>query len=74
MTRNAQLHRLEELGLNASAPPGQLLYDGWLLRLMPGKVKRARSINPAYPSRLPLVEKLQHCESVYRAHKLPLYW
>ena len=25
--------RLEELGLNSSAPPGQLLYDGWLLRL-----------------------------------------
>ena len=33
--------RLEELSLNSSAPPGQLLYDGWLLRLAPGKAKRA---------------------------------
>ena len=36
--------RLEELSLNSSAPPGQLLYDGWLLRLLPGKPKRTRSL------------------------------
>ena len=45
--------RLEELTLNSSAPPGQLLYDGWLLRFSPGKAKRARSVNAVYPSRLP---------------------
>jgi len=60
---NLDLRRLEELGLNASAPPGQLLYDGWLLRLLPGKVKRARSVN---------AEKLPYCEQVYRQHGLPL--
>lgn len=57
--------RLEELTLNSSAPPGQLLYDGWLLRFSPGKAKRARSINAVYPSRLPLEEKIAHCERVY---------
>ena len=44
--------RLEELGLNSSVPPGQLLYDGWLIRLLRGKAKRARSVNAVYPSRV----------------------
>ena len=64
--------RLEELGLNSSAPPGQLLYDGWLLRLLPGKAKRARSVNPVYPSRLALAEKVAYCERVYAQAGLPL--
>lgn len=63
--------RLEELSLNSSAPPGQLLYDGWLLRFSPGKAKRARSINAVYPSRLPLAEKVAHCERVYGDRGLP---
>ena len=65
------LRRLEELGLNASAPPAQLMYDGWLLRLLPGKAKRARSINAVYPSALRLSEKLAYCEKLYRSHDLP---
>ena len=65
------LRRLEELSLNSSAPPGQLLYDGWLLRLLPGKAKRARSVNAVYPSRLPLARKIEHCEQVYGAARLP---
>jgi len=50
--------RLEELGLNSSTPPGQLLYDGWLLRMLPGKAKRARSVNAVYPSTLALERKI----------------
>jgi len=65
------LRRLEELGLNSSAPPGQLLYDGWLLRLLPGKAKRARSVNAVYASTRPLDEKVAYCEQVYRARSLP---
>ena len=63
--------RLEELTLNSSAPPGQLLYDGWLLRFSPGKAKRARSVNPVYPSALPLEEKVGHVERLYRERGLP---
>jgi N-acetylglutamate synthase len=63
--------RLEELSLNSSAPPGQLLYDGWLLRLLPGKAKRPRSVNAVYPSTLPLDSKIAHCERVYGARRLP---
>jgi len=63
--------RLEELGLNSSAPPGQLLYDGWLLRLARGKAKRARSVNAVYASSLALDEKIEYCERLYGAVKLP---
>ena len=66
------LRRIEELGLNASAPAAQLLYDGWLLRLLPGPAKRARSVNPVYPSTLRLADKLVCCERLYREHRLPL--
>ncbi|HET7730276.1 MAG TPA: GNAT family N-acetyltransferase [Usitatibacter sp.] len=63
--------RLEELSLNSSAPPGQLVYDGWLLRLLPGKAKRARSVNPVYASTLQLETKLAYCERLYRQAGLP---
>jgi GNAT superfamily N-acetyltransferase len=69
MTPDAR--RLEELSLNSSAPPGQLLYDGWILRLAPGKAKRARSVNAVYASRRPLDEKIEYCERLYRAAALP---
>ena len=64
--------RIEELSLNSSAPPGQLLYDGWIVRLAPGKAKRARSINPFFASVLPLDEKLAYCASLYEQAGLPL--
>ena len=54
--------RLEELGLNSSAPPGQLVYDGWLLRMLRGKAKRARSVNAVYPSKAELATKIAYCE------------
>ena len=66
------LRRLEEIGLNSSAPPGALLYDGWLVRRMPGKAKRARSVNPFYPGSLPLAQKIPCCEALYRAQGLPV--
>ncbi len=63
--------RLEELGLNSSAPPGQLVYDGWLLRLLKGKAKRARSVNAVYPSKAELATKIAYCERLYRGAGLP---
>jgi len=63
--------RLEELSLNSSAPPGQLIYDGWLLRMAPGKAKRARSVNAVYESSRPLAEKISYCERLYARARLP---
>jgi GNAT superfamily N-acetyltransferase len=64
--------RIEELSLNSSAPPAQLLYDGWLVRLSPGKAKRARSVNAVYASTLPLERKIGYCERLYEEANLPM--
>jgi GNAT superfamily N-acetyltransferase len=69
MTPDAR--RIEELSLNSSAPPGQLVYDGWLLRLAAGKAKRARSVNAVYESRLPVAQKIDYCERLYAGARLP---
>ena len=66
------LLRIEDAGLNASAPPQQRWMDGWLLRLSPGKAKRARCINAVAEGRLPLDDKLAWAQAAYSAAQLPL--
>jgi len=70
MTPDAR--RIEELSLNSSAPPGQLFYDGWILRLLRGKARRARSVNAVYASTAPLDEKIPYCERLYESSALPV--
>jgi ribosomal protein S18 acetylase RimI-like enzyme len=67
------LARVEEAGLNASAPPQQLLIDGWLVRFCPGKAKRARCVNAISAGRLPLADKLALCQGVYDDNELPFF-
>ena len=66
------LSRIEDAGLNASAPPQQRWLDGWLLRLSPGKAKRARCINAVAAGRLPISAKLAACQRAFDAAGLPL--
>jgi len=66
------LSRIEDAGLNASAPPQQRWLDGWLLRFSPGKAKRARCVNAVAPGRLPAREKLALAEAVFAQAGLPL--
>jgi ribosomal protein S18 acetylase RimI-like enzyme len=66
------LRRLEEVGLNGLQTQRQLFYDGWLLRISPGRAKRARSVNAFFGSSLPLAEKIPYCERVYEARGLPV--
>jgi ribosomal protein S18 acetylase RimI-like enzyme len=66
------LARIEEAGLNASAPSQQRLLDGWLVRFSPGKAKRARCVNPIADGQMSLEERLRRCATVYREAGLPL--
>lgn len=64
--------RIEEAGLNNMHTRSQLVYDGWLLFLSPGRAKRARSVNAFFDSTLAIDEKIAHCERVYATRGLPL--
>ena len=66
------LSRVEDAGLNASAPPQQRWIDGWLLRFSPGKAKRARCVNAVAIGRSPLNERLEACAQVFAQAGLPL--
>ena len=61
--------RIEDAGINASAPREQRWVDGWLVRFSPGKAKRARCIQAVAAGRLPLDERLARCLPVYAARR-----
>jgi len=68
----ALVSRVEDAGLNASAPPQQRWLDGWLVRYLPGKARRARCINALAPGLLPLEQKLALAQAVYAGAGLPM--
>ena len=67
------LSRVEDAGLNASAPPQQRWLDGWLVRFSAGKAKRARCINAVAVGRLPVADKLALCSALFAQASLPMY-
>ncbi len=68
----ALLSRIEDAGLNASAPPQQRWLDGWLVRFSPGKAKRARCINAVAEGRTSVKDKLAACAQIFHALQLPV--
>lgn len=64
------LSRIEDAGINASAPREQRWVDGWLVRFSPAKAKRARCIQPVAAGRLPVADKLALCLPIYEASGL----
>lgn len=64
--------RIEEAGLNAMQTQRQLFFDGWLLRLSPGKAKRGRSVNAIGSGARALDQRITHCERVYAERDLPV--
>jgi ribosomal protein S18 acetylase RimI-like enzyme len=66
------LSRIEDAGINASAPPQQRWIDGWLVRYCPGKAKRARCVQAVAVGRLPLDERLALCADLFAQAQLPL--
>lgn len=67
------LSRIEDAGLNASAPPQQRWLDGWLVRFSEGKAKRARCINAVASGRLSVPEKLALCAALFAEVGLPMF-
>jgi GNAT superfamily N-acetyltransferase len=67
----ALLRRFEDAGLNSSAPTQQLWRDGWIVRLSPGKAKRARCVNAVAPGLGAVADKIDECVALYRAAGLP---
>lgn len=61
---------LEELSINAWPALQTILDDGWILRLANGYTRRANSINPLYPCRQPVLEKIRRGEELYRSRGL----
>lgn len=68
----ALLSRIEDAGLNASAPPQQRWLDGWLVRFSPGKAKRARCVNAVAEGRTSVSDKLAACAQVFDTAQLPM--
>jgi len=68
----ALLSRVEDAGLNASAPPQQRWLDGWLVRFCAGKAKRARCINAVANGQLPVLDKLALCQQLFDELRLPM--
>ena len=66
------LSRIEDVGLNASAPTQQRWLDGWLVRLLPGKARRARCVNAVARGRMPLADKLALAEDAFAEAGLPM--
>ena len=66
------LARIEDAGLNASAPPQQRWMDGWLLRFSPGKAKRARCVNAVAAGSRSTADKLAECTALFDSAGLPL--
>lgn len=67
------LARIEDAGINASAPREQRWIDGWLVRLSPGKAKRARCIQAVARGRLGIDDKLAVCLPLFAAAGLRPY-
>ena len=65
------LKQLEAISLQAWPALQETIYDGWGLRFSEGYTKRANSINSLHPSTLPVVEKVSHCEQIYKDRRLP---
>ncbi|MDE2396152.1 MAG: GNAT family N-acetyltransferase [Burkholderiales bacterium] len=72
MWDEALLSRVEDAGINASAPVQQRWFDGWILRYAPVKAKRSRCINAVAEGRLGLDERLALAAAVYRDADLPM--
>lgn len=65
MLLREQILELEELNFNAWPALRTAHYDGWLLRCSGGSSRRVNSVNPFWPGRVSLAEKIETAEAIY---------
>lgn len=61
----------EEVGLAAWPPRDRIDFDGWVLCESGGFTRRTNSVLPLSPGRLPLGDKIAHCEAFYAERGAP---
>ena len=62
------IRMMEELSLGAWPAPGSVFHDGWLIRFAQGYTRRANSVQALYAGTMPLGQKIELCEKLYRDH------
>jgi len=63
---------LEELQSNAFPALQTVMYDGWSIRFGGGFTYRVNCANPMYPETLPVGEKVEYVENLYRESGLSM--
>jgi N-acetylglutamate synthase len=66
------IQQIEEISMNAWPALETIYFDGWVIRFAQGLTKRSNSVNPIYDSKLEIISKIEHCESLYRSRDLPV--
>lgn len=71
MNQTAHIKLIEEISLNAWPSHKMELYDGWLIRFSHNYTHRTNSVSQVGASLLPVEEKIEYCESIYRNFHTP---
>ena len=72
MTRDQKIRLIEELSLNAWPSHKIEYYDGWLIRFSHNYTYRTNSVEQVGTSSIPIDEKIEYCESIYRNFRTPV--
>ncbi|MDO4803776.1 MAG: GNAT family N-acetyltransferase [Lachnospiraceae bacterium] len=68
---NTDIKKIEDLSLNAWPSHQMEVYDGWILRFSYFYTHRTNCVEHIGASILPLEEKIQYCEQMYRRWNTP---
>lgn len=68
---NSKIKTIEDLSLNAWPSHQMQIYDGWILRFSYFYTHRTNSVEQIGESTIPLEQKIDYCESIYRQWGTP---
>lgn len=68
---DAEIKTIEDLSLNAWPSHQMQMYDGWILRFSYFYTYRTNCVEQIGSSLIPLDEKIDYCEQIYRRWKTP---